>query len=154
MKGCKYKELVGCKECKYVFHKQCLMFIKMYNTSLIKEIRPFKYKSPNIEFGLSIYAGKGNELLSAAACYAILRRIKIKKFNSNQVLDLMINNRQALEDLNVVPVINIESLKGEVGEKKLQTISSFCDLFLYRGISVFINISSVIHLKEMNFIKV
>lgn len=137
MDPCKYKT-DKCKECKFTNYRDCIIFRKSHNNTLVGCMFPFKYKKGHTMATKSnhVYTSIDKDYLkSVCADFAVSLNTKVRKINLNQTIDVVLNNEMFPES-----VIFIEILQKPYGEfeKVKNVFMSFIDKALLQNKYVFI----------------
>ena len=125
-----------CKECKYVLFRDCPQFRRTHGTLLIKDLIPFKYKKHKSKVKEINYSSDLDLLKSVCADYTVNLNVKLRKFNLNQTIDLVLTS----EDIVIPKVIFIEITQKPYGEaeKVKNVFMSFVDRCLLNNRTLFI----------------
>lgn len=137
--------------CKYAVWRTCPIFVKAYNTMLIKELIPFHYKK-GLRVPLQyecLYSADVDSIKSVCADFAVVKNASIKVINLNQAISLAISPEEI-----TTKVLFIECNNRPYGDfdKVKNVFHSFVDRLTLNGVKVFIHLG-LLQLKNEEWTK-
>lgn len=150
MNKCNFSEDNRCKECTYVYFKDCPNFRRSHRLSLVKELLPFKgidYKGRIRDVN---YAAGEALVKSCAAKTAISLNTQVKRVTLQQVLYIVVSH----EEFIYPKVLFIECTQKPMGEpeKIMAVLTGFIGTCELRRVKVFI-LSKIAYIRSSEWNK-
>lgn len=120
---CKFREVLKCKDCKFIVFRNCPDFKRAYLAFLCKNVKPLKYSKVSVSADV-VWSKDANKCKSFLVDKAVEYNTQIVRYTLNQVITIVLSNEDIVGKVFYIDCSS--KLNGDT-EKLTSVLKSFID---------------------------